>query len=131
MGDLPEVISAVAGLIGVAGAIGATWAVARVGSMRSTLDLLTTGNQGLRDSLDDATAHAEKRESVHAVEMKEQEEKCRSQLEAQGEKIAHLSGQVHALTSGIITALVSELRTELVNAVHEAINDPDRRTASG
>ena len=128
MGDLPEWVSALAALIGVVGAVGASWSVARVGSMNSTVDALMRGNQGLRDSLNDAAAHAESRESVHAVEMREQEEKCREKLEAQGREISHLSGQIHALSSGIVTALVAELRKELVNAVHAAMLDPERRT---
>lgn len=129
MGDFPEWVSAIAAVIGVVGAVGASWAVAASRSMRSTLDLLTEGNQGLRDSLQDAKDHAEHRESAHAVEMRQQEEKCREQLQGLSNEVAHLSGQVHALQSGIVATLMAEVRQAITDAVHAAIINPERRTA--
>jgi hypothetical protein len=114
-------------VLGLAGSLGGAWAIAHERSVRTTLDVQAAGIASLRTLYDAEREAREDSESRSAVAMREQEERCRKDLAARDVKIARLEGQLETVTSSIVGSLVSELRDALVDAVHAAINHPDRR----
>jgi hypothetical protein len=127
---MQDVVPWLSGIFGLAGALGGAWAIFRERSFRSTLDAMRVGNQEVRDLWEmERTARADA-ESRHAMSLREQEAACAKQLAEQDCKIAELTGKVDVLTSSIVGSLVSELKDALVDAVHAAIAQGDRRSPS-
>jgi len=127
---VPVWLSVAAAGLALVGAVGAAYSVFRERALTATLEAFRLGNQELRDLYESERTARHHQEQRGALAMAEQEQNCARQLAQQGEKIAHLSGQVETLQSGIVAALVNELREALVDAVHAALNTPERRAAS-
>lgn len=126
---MPVWLSAVSIVLAASGALGAAYAVARERGLTAMMDAYRVGNQELRSLWDTERTAREEQSARHALAFADQEAKCAAQLAAQAEKVAHLGGQVETLQSGIVGTLVAELRAALVDAVHSAMNDPERRTS--
>lgn len=122
-------LPAVATGLALVATLGAAIAISRERALVATLEALRVGNQELRDLWEaERTARADS-DNRHAVAMREQEDACAKALREHAEKVARLEGQVATLQSGIVGSLVSELKDALVDAVHAALNTPDRRTS--
>ena len=127
---VPVWLSALSAAIGVIAAVGAAYAVSRERGLTATLEAFRDGNTELRALWDSERTARHDQTQRSALALAEQEQNCQRQLQQQGEKIAHLSGQVDTLQSGIVNTLVAELRGALTDAVHAAMNAPERRTVT-
>lgn len=126
---MPEWVNTVGALLGIVGGLGGAIAIARERGLRSTLEAYREGNQGLRELWEAEKEAKEDAEARHATAMREQDEACAQRLAAQDEKIARQQGQLDAIQSGIVATLVEQLKVALVDAVHAALNSPERRTS--
>jgi hypothetical protein len=106
---MPEWVSTVAAVLGMAGGAGAAWAIFRERAFKATMDAFRVGNQELR-------------------ELWEQEKQVRASVEHQCRlDIARLEGQIEVLQGTLIQGLVTQIESRLVDAIHTVINQPDRR----
>ena len=125
---VPIWLSAAAAVLALVGAVGAAYAVSRERGLTATLEAFRDGNAELRALWETERTARSDQTQRSALALAEQEQNCQRQLTQQGERIAHLGGQVETLQSGIVNTLVAELRGALTDAVHAAMNAPERRT---
>lgn len=117
-------VEVVAVAIGVAmslgGAVAFVWAVGKVKGLDVTIDLLKSGNEGLRQEIGDSDRR-------HAAELARLEQQLAAERRACDERIARLEGQNAALLDG----LADKIAKAIAGQLERLITDVARSTPGG
>jgi hypothetical protein len=103
-------VATVEGVLGIAGLIGAGWAVLRAEGLRASVGIFSEANGELRDQMDHLKEKHQEEMAVERERRHEGEQRCT-------EQIANLTGQLQTLQADNMKTFMSQLSQAVIEVL--------------